>query len=39
VHNIAELFRGEVEELVKVDPPVGEFTERSLLLQLCVIQG
>lgn len=39
VHNIAKLFRGEVEELIKVDTPVGEFTECALLLQLCVIEG
>ncbi len=37
VHNIAELFGGEVEELVEIDAPVGEFTERALLFQLCVI--
>jgi hypothetical protein len=39
VHNIAELFGGEVKELIEVDATVGEFTECAPLLQLCVIES
>ena len=39
VHNIAELFGGEIKELVEVDSPIGKFTERSSLLQFCVIES
>jgi len=35
VHDIAQLFGREVEELVEVDAPVREFTEGALLLQFC----
>jgi hypothetical protein len=35
VDDVAELFAGEVEELVEVDAAVGEFAEGALLLQLC----
>ena len=34
VHDIAELFGGEVEEVVEVDAAVGEFAEGALLLEL-----
>ena len=35
VHDIAELFGGEVEELVEVDSAVGKLAELSSLLDLC----
>lgn len=35
VHDITELFGGEVEELVEIDTAVGKLAELSSLLDLC----